>query len=796
MDPYTLTALEFDKVVQKAATYAVSTLGRAHLSQSAPSTRLEEIERLQREVSQAREILGCQEAGIPLHGIHDVRASLSTASIEGSLLDAKALHEIGATVHAGRVVREKVLSYQGDYGLLKELVGSVAPLRDLEETIVHSIGEEGEILDRASPELYDLRRAIESLRERLRDRLQRMTEREPWKGALEDPSIFLRYDRYVLLVTATMKARIRGIVHDRSDSGASLYMEPMETFEDGNELAEKLSEERHEVRRILRELTAKVRAVAGPLERNLQVLARIDSIRARAAFSLAFGMREAFFNTHGRLRLVEARHPILLFQGVKAVPLDLRLGDAFRTIAVSGPNAGGKTVALKVVGLLQLMAQAGFHVPVFDGTEFPLVARVFADIGDDQSIEQSLSTFTSHMMRIARILREADDASLVLLDELGTGTDPGEGGALACAVLLALHQRGGKTIATSHLDAVKALASGTEGMENASVQFDLERLAPTYVVRVGVPGQSHALDIAAKCGVDAKVLDEARARVGEKALDLEAMIRRLQEGHESLEKRLEEAARARDEADKLAKEHRERVAKVKQREKDLAKEMQSKVDDFLTRSKEKIGQALDQARRSQEYKQAAQAANRAIDEVEHEVHEKVLPAPEPRKVLHAEQIQVGDTVRMRSFDRLGVVRAVHPKRNRIVVDAGGVDFEVDVSDLEPAAAPVTYEVPTPDRSARPKGAAARGAAGKTVIPNRLQLIGMRVEEGLKVLQKYLDNAYLSGESEFVVVHGYGSGRLRDGVVQHLEKHPLVAGLRPGEPAEGGGGVTVVSLRHE
>lgn len=791
MDPYTLTALEFDKVVQKASTYAISTLGRAHLSQSTPLTRLEDVERLQREVSQAREILACQEAGIPLHGIHDIRASLSTASIEGAILDGKALHEISCTIHAGRVVRETILSFQGDYGLIKEIACAIAPLREVEETIVHAIGEEGEVLDRASPALFDLRRSIEALRDRLRDRLQRLTEREPWKGAIEDPTLFLRNDRYVLLVTATMKGRVRGIVHDRSDSGASFYMEPIETFEDGNELAERLSEERHEVRRILRELTARVGAVVGPLERNLQLLARLDSIRARAAFSLAYGMREAFFNTHGRLRLVQARHPILLFHGVKAVPLDLRLDDVVRTIAISGPNAGGKTVALKVVGLLQLMAQAGFHVPVFDGTEFPLVRKVFADIGDDQSIERSLSTFTSHMTRIARILAEADDASLVLLDELGTGTDPGEGGALASAVLLALHQRGAKTIATSHLDAVKALAISTEGMENASVQFDLDRLAPTYVVRVGVPGQSHALDIAAKCGVDGAVLAEARSRVGEKALDLEAMIRRLQEGHESLEKRLQEAARARDEADRLAKEHRERVAKLEQREKDIAKEMQAKVDDFLARSKERIGQALEQVRRAQEYKQAARAANRAIDEMVHEAHEGLLPRPEPRKLFRPDQIQVGDTVKMRSFDRLGVVRAVHPKRNRVTVDAGGVDFEVDVSDLEPAEAPVTYHVPIPDRAARP----AR-AARKTIVPNRLQLIGMRVEEALKVLSKYLDNAYLTEESEFVVVHGYGSGRLRDAVVQHLQKHPLVESLRPGEPAEGGGGVTVVSLRQE
>ncbi len=789
MDAYTLNALEFDKVVQKASTYAASTLGRAHLSQSTPVSRLEDVERLQREVTQAREAVSCQAGGIPLHGIHDIRAALQTAAIEGALLDAKAIHEVGSTVHAGRVVRDKVLSYQGDFGLLKELVSGIAPLRDLEETIVHSIGEDGAVLDRASPALFDMRRAIEQIRERLRDRLTRLTEREPWKGALEDPSLFLRNDRYVLLVTAVMKGRVRGIVHDRSDSGASLYMEPMETFEDGNELAEQIAEERHEVRRILRELTAKVGAASAPLDRNLQILARLDSIRARAAFSIAFEMREAFFNTEGRLRLVQAKHPILLFQGVKAVPLDLRLGDTFRTIAISGPNAGGKTVAIKVVGLLQLMAQAGFHVPVFEGTEFPVVEKVFADIGDDQSIEQSLSTFTSHMTRIARILKETDAKSLVLLDELGTGTDPGEGGPLACAVLLALHARGGKTIATSHFDAVKALASGTPGMENASVQFDLERLAPTYVVRVGVPGQSHALDIAARCGVDAQVLGEARSRIGEKALDLEAMIRRLQEGHETLEKRLEEVAAAKDEADRSAKDHRERLAKVKQREKDLAKELSGRVDEFLARSKEKIGQALEQARRATDYKQAASAANRALDEAEREAREQILPAPEPRKVLHAEQVQVGDAVRMRSFDRTGVVRAIHTRRNRVTIDAGGVDFEVDLSDLEPMAAPAA--APANPRSER--SAPARGA-GKTIVPNRIQLIGMRVEEGLKVLQKYLDGAYLTGETEFVVVHGYGSGRLRDGTVQFLEKHALVASLRPGKPAEGGGGVTVVTLR--
>ena len=800
-----LIALEYPKILERLARHTSFSAGREKALSLRPSTDPEEVRRRQAATSEAVRLLRAGSS-LGIGGAHDVRALVERAERQGAL-EAHQFLDILSTLQAAGQLQRTLQRLDETFPMLRSLIPDLYPLPALQQAIVRCIGPQGEVLDGASPRLGAIRAEIRTLQNRLQERMQALLQR--YRAILQEPIITQRQGRYVLAIRADSKRRLRGLVHDHSASGATLYIEPLEVVEMGNELRELQLAEEEEVRRILMELSEQVAGAGEAIRRTVETLAQMDLILARARFSLELEAAEPALvvRREGRydllpptesapgewpaasplpsgeppLLLKRARHPLL--NPATVVPIDVYVGGTFRILVITGPNTGGKTVALKTVGLLNLMAQAGMHLPVEKGSRVPLAGQVYADIGDEQSIEQSLSTFSAHMTRIIEVLQEAGADSLVLLDELGAGTDPVEGSALARALIEALLERGCLTLVTTHHSELKAYAYATPGVENACVEFDVETLSPTYVLTIGLPGRSNALAIAGRLGLDPSIIERARRWLRPEDLQVESLLQEIQRQRDEMRAALEEAAAAREHARNLEKRLEREIHDLERRRREILAQTRAEAEKALEEVRAQV-EALQReiARAGLTREELAQVRKR-LEEVEETLPEVPPSPPEVvREEIGAQPLQPGDAVWVESLGTSAEVLSPPDAEGQVELLVGRFKMRRPLGDLRRAGRPETLarsavHLPTPPRS----------------VPLELEIRGWRVAEAEQALERYLNDAYLAGLPFVRIIHGKGTGTLRRVVREILASHPLVASFEGAPERDGGEGVTIVRL---
>jgi len=799
VDEHTLRVLEFDKVLARLARHVSFSAGKELALGLRPSTERGEVVRRQRQTAEARRLRELQpRAG--LGGVRDVRPLADKAGRGGALQPAELL-DVASTLEAAGKLRTASSRFRDELPLLSELAGQVEPLPELVSEINRCIDQRAEVTDAASPALASLRRNVRVAHDRLHERLQDFIRSPQYREAIQDPIVTLRDGRYVIPVKADQRSAIRGIVHDVSASGATLFLEPLPVVELGNAWRELQLEEEREVDRVLRELSALAGESAEAIIDTVVALAELDLALAKAALGEELGAIELphdgdgqpwIVEAPGTLHALNARHPLLTST---VVPITVTVGDGYTALLITGPNTGGKTVALKTAGLLTLMAQAGLPVPADRASTVPVFASIYADIGDEQSIEQSLSTFSSHMTQIIRILGSATRESLVLLDELAAGTDPVEGSALARAILSRLLEIGCTVIATTHHGELKAFAHTTPGIRNASVEFDLETLRPAYHLTIGLPGGSNALVIAERLGLPRDLIESARGFVAPDQAQVETMLSDIRrERDDATAARLAEEA-ARNEAEASRSEAEARLAEVEERLDAMVE--RTTVD--LERDAQAVRELLVQAEEAVERGRVKRAAERLQKALERrkQIEEARPPKPaKPKKAvvaggLRPEEIQPGDMVWITGYDRFGEALSAPDERGEIELHLGPLRGRVRLEQIE------RVQRPKAGVAGRGSGVGAEVSAGVVAPaeppPLEIELRGNTVDEALPQIDQYLDRAYLARLPWVRIIHGKGTGTLRRQVRDLLAKHPLVRSYEAGRPDEGGEGVTVVHL---
>ncbi len=783
MKERTLRVLEFTKIRDMLAEKALTDMGAERCQALIPSCVLAEVQLWQQETEEAAVILQYL-GGHPMAAFQDVRPFLALAD-KGATLSPKALLSIAELLRAARVARDALVTERDNTPLLRRKAEGLCTLRHLEQDITDAIISEDEIADRASAELMNIRRHLRGATERIKEKLNQMCRSAAFQKYLQDPIITVRNDRYVLPVKAEYRSNVPGLVHDQSTSGATLFIEPMAAVEMGNELKQWELKEKIEIERILAALSAEVAPYAEQLKDTIDILGELDFIFAKGLLSREMFAVTPKLNCEGRINIIRGRHPLI--DRDKVVPSNLWMGTDFTTLVVTGPNTGGKTVTLKTVGLFTLMAQAGLQVPADIGTELAVFEQVFADIGDEQSIEQSLSTFSSHMVNIVSIMHEVTPRDLVLFDELGAGTDPTEGAALAQAILTRLLHIRVRTLATTHYSELKAFALSTKGVENASVEFDVETLRPTYRLSIGVPGKSNAFEISRKLGLPENLIDAAKELLSGENIRFEDVIANA-EYHRQVAEREREIARQasletiklRDEAEKLRKGMEERRETTMRKAKEDARRLMEQT----RRESESIIADLKRLKKEMKSPDAETNAIRkriesGMDSLSEGLTKKVDNTLPPKTV------KPGDQVEILTLGQKGTVLSAPDQKGEVQLQAGIMKFKAHLSQLR------LIRQEQPKQKAVVK--ANTGAMTRTV-KMECDVRGMTLDEALAAVDMYLDNAILAGMGEVSIIHGKGTGVLRQGITQHLKRHMHVKSSRLGNYGEGESGVTIVTLK--
>ncbi len=790
MNEKALRVLEYPKIIEKLVQHAGSQPGRELCRRLEPSSDLAEIRRMQRETTDAVSRL-CRRGSISFSGLSDIRGSLRRLEVGSSLNIEELLSVCRLLETASRVKAWSRSENREDMpqDSLEEMFSGLQPLTPLCTEIRHCIISEEEISDDASPGLRQVRRQIKLTNEKIRAQLASMVNGSA-RTYLQDAVITQRGGRFCLPVKAEYRSQVPGMIHDQSSSGSTLFVEPMAVVKLNNDLRELEIREEKEIEIILANLSAQVAAQSDPLNDNVLLLTELDFIFARALLSRSYNGTEPEFNEEGRVRIKKGRHPLL--DPKKVVPVDIHIGDDFTLLVISGPNTGGKTVSLKTVGLFTLMGQAGLHIPAFDHSELAIFDEVYADIGDEQSIEQSLSTFSSHMTNIVSFWEKADAHSLVLFDELGAGTDPTEGAALAIAILSSLHRRGIRTIATTHYSELKVFALSTPGVENGCCEFNVETLRPTYRLLIGIPGKSNAFAISEKLGLPDYVIEEAKSHLNQQDEDFEDVIADLESNREKLEHEQEEVARYRREIEELKDRLSRKEEKLESsRDAILQKareEAQAILRDAKTYADESIRRFNKMGGSSREMEQERTKLREHMSELEKNISAKT--EKKPKKELSASDLRIGDSVKVLSMNLKGTVSTKPDAKGNLFVQMGILRSQVNIRDLEKLA---------DDSSGSYSSAKTRTGSSKLKMSKsysvsaEINLIGKTVDEAITELDKYLDDAYLAHLPQVRVVHGKGSGILRKAVHQYLRRQKHVASYRLGEYGEGDSGVTIVEF---
>lgn len=775
MEQRTQQALEFDKVKSYLTQFTCSALGKMHIDALTSIADIHQIDSWLSEVSELKEIR-MLHGHLPFGGLSDIREPLARARIEGSILSPQELRQIYDTLRAGKTLKKFISSIDPPvYKRILEKVEHIATPDAVESAVRRAIDEEGEILDGASQKLKHIRRELRQSREKIQNWLQNFLQRQSLQSVIQDQVITLRQNRYVIPIKAASKGKIKGIVHDQSASGVTVFVEPLETVELNNQVASLEAEEKQEIQRILIELTDLVREHLFMIQSTLNILGELDFINAKARLSEKWDCHQPKLRQDRCLKLFSARHPLLLIQyendRKQVVPIDVRIENDYATLLITGPNTGGKTVSIKTIGLLTLMVQAGMHIPVDKDSEISVFSSVYADIGDQQSIEQSLSTFSSHITHIVAILHNVDDRSLVLLDELGAGTDPAEGASLGVAILEYLDYVNATCIATSHHDALKSYAYTHPRTMNACVEFDVNTLSPTYHLLLGLPGKSNAFIIAERLGVSNSIIHRARELMGEDLLRVDHLIQKLTTDSEEIEKKKGEidaryrgVLRLEKETDRLM----ERTEQERQAIINKALEEAKQIVDQTIKQSQNILHKLPRSTREEAKQQLKTLHKEAAT-----VRQKLYKEKEKRPVIseparQAIEIAPGGKVRLAGFDQTGTVLNISKDGRQAEIQVGAMRIEMPLDRLTPVSSPKTQapqaKISVSDFSS---------TTDERFVGMELVIVGKRVDEALDDVDKYLDQAFLSGLTSVSIVHGVGTGKLKKAVSNFLRSHPHV-----------------------
>jgi DNA mismatch repair protein MutS2 len=780
VDARSTTLLEFPLVRERLAAHTSFPPSRRLADALVPEADATLVARGLDETDQARALLE-ERPGVGIGAAHDVGPWIERAA-RGGRLDPAHFLEIADTLEGATRLHAAIVEDRRP--LLKGLSRDLHALPAIRSTLARSFDPVGELLDTASPRLGSLRAAVRIAYDRLRRRLDSLVGSEI-AGALQEPIVTLRNGRYVVPVRADAKARVKGIVHDASGSGQTLFIEPLVVVELGNAWREAQLAEQEEVGRILDELSALVAAHAGPLRETLAALARFDFWAAKAQLAADMDGVRAETADRPEVILLSARHPGLTG---RVVPIDIRLGDGFTALVVTGPNTGGKTVTLRTLGLLSLMHQAGLHVPVAAGSRLPVFRDVFADIGDEQSIAQSLSTFSGHLRSIIRIVAAAGPGTLVLLDELGAGTDPTEGSALAQALLDHFIRAGALVAATTHYAELKAYAHTTPGASNAAVEFDLETLSPTYRLTIGLPGGSQAFAIAERLGLPEPIVGDARSRLSDNQRAFEATLAQIRESEGATADALDRARAAEARSAELLRSAEEERRRARRERDEAVRRARDEADRIVEDVRSEAATVRRTLERGHVAAPALDASLEALASQADRLPAPARPSAEEQPAAGPRTWRVGERARSRSGGWEGRIAALDRDGSRVSLEAGGMRVSVPLEDLVEALTPE----PAMARVGGGNVDAIRLGRARTV-PSSLDLRGARVEEALSALDRYLEDGSLAGLDRVTVIHGLGTGALRDAVRSAAAAHPLVKAVRAGERGEGGDGATIVSL---
>lgn len=782
--------LEFDKIRNQLAENCVSESGKAIANELQPSDNLLEVEQMLRETEEARSIMGTS-GSMPVPYFTNPSNLLHLARIGGTL-PPKGLMDIAQLLRAARTVKEMLMTDREDVQLLSGLAMGLSELRQIERDISNAIISEDEIADQASPELASIRRKKRSCNDRVRERLNSLIHSATYQKYLQEAIITVRADRYVLPIRQEYRSMVPGIVHDQSSSGATIFIEPMSVVEIGNELKQLTAAEKVEIDRILLSLSAQIAPEAQSIENNIQILSKIDFIFAKGLLGQQMEAVTPRMNAEGRLDIRQGRHPLIDPQQV--VPLDIRLGKDYNTLIITGPNTGGKTVTLKTTGLFSLMAQSGLQIPAEYDSEMAVFDEIFADIGDEQSIEQSLSTFSGHMKNIVNIMENVKPGSLVLFDELGAGTDPTEGAALAQAILTSLLKKHVRTVATTHYSELKEFAMLTPEVENASVEFDVATLRPTYKLLIGIPGKSNAFEISKKLGLSDELIEQARALLSKEQIHFEDVLASA-EYHRQLAKKEQQ----------LAEEAHADMEAIRSQAEIERKQLEAQRERSIQKAKAEAKRIIENARREQESLiEELRALKKAGGAQEHEIQQIRKKAEQSAEKLMDKQeiggepltsVKVGEFVHVASMDMDATVVALPDQRGVVQLKAGMMKLRAQLSDLRSPTQSQKREKKERDKIVkRQMGGNTRIDIINRTVDRELDVRGLALNEAIPEVEKFLDDAMLSSLGEVSIIHGNGTGTLRAGIAECLRKHPGVSSFRLGRYGEGETGVTIVTLK--
>ena len=794
MNPKALKTLEYNKIIDKLTEFAGSALAKEMCRNLQPSTDLYEIQALQKETSDALSRI-YQKGAVSFRGVRDIRGSIKRLEI-GAIIGINELLSICSLLD----VCSKVKAYSRNdrdpdfEDSLEAMFQALQPLTPVSSEIRRCIASEEELNDDASPALFKIRRSMRQINDKVHAQLQTMVNGSA-RTYLQDAVVTMRNGRYCIPVKAEHRGQIPGMIHDQSSTGSTLFVEPMAVIKLNNDLRELELKEEKEIEMILATLSARCGEETEALRDDLDLLTKLDFIFARAQLSRSMNGTQPDFNEEGRILIKKGRHPLL--DKKKVVPIDIQLGKDFELLIITGPNTGGKTVSLKTVGLFTLMGQAGLHIPAFDHSELSVFHEVFADIGDEQSIEQSLSTFSAHMTNTVSILKEADDRSLVLFDELGAGTDPTEGAALAIAILSNLHRRGSRVMATTHYSELKVFALSTPGVENGCCEFDVETLRPTYRLLIGVPGKSNAFAISQKLGLSQDIIEEAKTHLTKQDEDFEDLLADLEQKRVTIEQ----------ERDQINS-YKEEIRELKQRLESKQEKLDLSRDKILREANEQARNILQEAkdyadttiRNFQKYGKAAGVSAKDMEKERGKLREKMSTvdkklsaknaAPKKsHKQLTAKDLHIGDSIKVLSLNLKGTVSTLPDAKGNLFVQMGILRSQVNIRDLEKL-----------DDTVITGGNFSKTGSGKikmsksASVSTEINLLGKTVDEAIMELDKYLDDAYIAHLPSVRIVHGKGTGALRKGVHNYLRPQKHVKSYRLGEFGEGYAGVTIVEFK--
>jgi DNA mismatch repair protein MutS2 len=785
MEPKILKTLEYHKILNKLSQHAATALGKKRAEEMQPSSDFAHVVKLLKTTDEAVMIERIK-GDVPFGGIRDLHASIHRSRI-GGILNAQELLDVATTLFGGRRLKRYLTNVHEEHPVpnIYAICTEITEHKDVEEAIKSCIDDQGEIMDSASAALSRIRHELRTGESRIRDRMEQMIRTPSTQKKLQDNIITIRNDRYVLPVKQEYRADFGGIIHDQSASGATLFMEPEAIVAMNNKIRELKLKEKVEMDKILADLSARVAEIHESLTANMELLTELDYIFAKAGLASELKATLPHMNDRGFIRIKRGRHPLI--ESGAVVPIDVELGNQYTMIIVTGPNTGGKTVSLKTIGLLNLMAMSGLFIPAEDGSQLCVFDGIYADIGDEQSIEQNLSTFSSHMTNIIRILRDMTPKSLILLDELGAGTDPAEGSALAISILEYIHNIGCRMVATTHYSELKAYAYEKKGIMNASMEFDVQTLSPTYRLLIGIPGRSNAFAISERLGLPKSIIEHGRKQINTEDQKVESMIASLEANRLSAETEQETAKKLRQDVEKLKKQLEDQQTRFKEQREKILLKAEEDARQAVAKARREADEIIADLRKMAMEESASIKEHKLIDAKRKLdlAEPKLRPNVQGTVKKNQQNIQIGDEVFVTRFGQKGHV-VEESGEAEVVVQLGIMKMKVDRTEIQ--------RVGTAKKKTLQPVAANVKRSRDEDIRMELDLRGSNLEEAIMEVDRFLDEAFLANLGQVQIIHGKGTGVLRSGIQEYLRKHKLVKNYRLGEFSEGGTGVTVAQLK--